>query len=332
MEKKEKVVAFVAGCSGGHITPAITLAQTQYRKYKSIFFTRNHPLDKSILEKKESSTIFLSLINIPRKNLLLYPKFLVQFFIAFAISFKTLLQHRPTSIISTGSYIALPVCFAGWLLRIPIELYEVNVEPGQAIKLLSYVASKINICFTATQKFFPGAVCKLTEYPVRFTNKDKKLKKNYSKHKFDPARKTLFVVGGSQGSVFLNDLTKQLILANAAIKTQWQVIHQTGNDNSINWKEWYKELGIPAITFSYYSDIADYYNIADLIITRAGAGTLAEISFFEKPCIIIPLSTNTTQHQKLNALALVQEKPKQFYICEQGKKTAAKVSQLLSVY
>ncbi|OGB97593.1 hypothetical protein A3F06_03615 [candidate division TM6 bacterium RIFCSPHIGHO2_12_FULL_36_22] len=332
MDKKEKVIAFVAGCSGGHITPAITLAQTQFSHYKSIFFTRNHPLDRSILAKQKSHTIFLSLINIPRRKLFLYPKFLIQFGIAFVISLKILLQQRPVTIISTGSYIALPVCFAGWLLRIPIELYEVNVEPGQAIKLLSYIATKINICFVTTQTFFPGKVCTVTEYPIRFTQEDKNKEKDYSRHQFDPARKTLFVVGGSQGSIFLNNLTKQLILTNTTLKTQWQVIHQTGTDNSTDWDRWYKKLGIPAITFSYYSDIADYYNLADLIITRAGAGTLAEISFFEKPCIIIPLSTNTTQHQKLNALALAKEKPKQFYICEQGKKTADMVSQLLSVY
>ena len=333
MEQKEKTIALVAGCSGGHIIPALTIANNDYSKYKKVFFAKNHQLDKDILAKATlEHTVFLSLINVPYKHILLIPKFLFQFGIAFITSFITLFKARPTKIISTGSYIALPVCLAGKMLQIPIELYELNVEPGLAIKLLSRIATKVHVCFASTQKLFHQVQCTQTNYPVRFRPADKVINKQpvYKKNQFDPARKTLFILGGSQGSQFLNGLIKQIIEINPVIKTEWQVIHQTGNDTSTDWNSFYSSLKIPAITFSYTNDIADYYALSDLIITRAGAGTLAEIAFFEKSCIVIPLTTATTHHQKLNASALAKAHPNLFHVLEQDNKMVMKISQQLS--
>jgi UDP-N-acetylglucosamine--N-acetylmuramyl-(pentapeptide) pyrophosphoryl-undecaprenol N-acetylglucosamine transferase len=157
VEKKKKIV-LAAGCSGGHITPALTIA-AQYPDCDAIFFAKDNRLDKDILQAATvHKRIFLSLINVPRKNLAQFPKFFFQFGVAFITSLNTLYRHKPIKIISTGSYIALPVCMAGWLLRIPIELYELNVEPGQAIRWLSKIATTIYVCFVATQKVLPNAI------------------------------------------------------------------------------------------------------------------------------------------------------------------------------
>ena len=97
-----------------------------------------------------------------------------------------------------------------------------------------------------------------------------------------------------------------------------QIIHQTGSIDNTDWKQLYASKNITAHVFSYHPDLALMYSAADLIICRAGAGTLFEIKFFGKPCIIIPLMTNTTTHQVDNACAMVEEYPEQFYMLAQS--------------
>ena len=92
-----------------------------------------------------------------------------------------------------------------------------------------------------------------------------------------------------------------------------QIIHQTGSTDTTDWKNFYESAGVTAHIFSYYPHLALMYSAADLIICSAGAGTLFEIKFFNKQCIIIPLSTSTTDHQLYNARAMADEYPELFH-------------------
>ena len=98
-----------------------------------------------------------------------------------------------------------------------------------------------------------------------------------------------------------------------------QVIHQTGGSVSQEYQQLYEELQIPALAFGYHEQLQDFYNMADIIISRAGAGSLFEIKFFNKPCICIPHETANTNHQIQNVLALQQEYPEQFLIINQSR-------------
>ena len=134
---------------------------------------------------------------------------------------------------------------AGWLLRIPIELYELNVIPGKAILTLAPLANKIFVTFEQSKKHFGkhSYKCEIVDYPLRFTEADKifdrkkiiekinNLQINRNKTiKFSPTNKTIFFMGGSQGSLFINNLAKQW--ANEKERQQdIQVIHQTGVAN-----------------------------------------------------------------------------------------------------
>lgn len=317
MENK-KTVVIATGCSGGHITPALTLAQDLYPDHNVIFFAKNQQLDRDILKKSDiSEGIFLNLINIPRKKFWLLPLFLIQFIRSIIVSYTTLKHSRPQRVISTGSYIALPVVITAWWLKIPVDLYELNVTPGQAILWLKSLATKIYCCFESTTELFSGCDTHLIPYPIRFKAADVIKSKNelYEKNYFDPARKTIFIFGGSQGSAFLNKFIKNIVSKGKNLN--FQVIHQVGNHSTYDWKSFYIKHGIPAVTFAYSNQIKEYYNLADLIITRAGAGALAEISFFKKKCIVIPLETKATNHQKDNALAYAEATPDLFSVIAQ---------------
>jgi UDP-N-acetylglucosamine--N-acetylmuramyl-(pentapeptide) pyrophosphoryl-undecaprenol N-acetylglucosamine transferase len=329
MERK-KNIAYVAGCSGGHITPALTLARQQ--NTPTVFFTRNHPIDKNMFPKNHncSAIIYLPLATTPRKKIVSIILFLQQFIRSFFISIHQLHAHNIGSIVTTGSYIALPVCLAGWFLRIPITLYEFNVESGKAIRALAPLATTINICFPQTAYDLSHKKCILSSYPIRMTEKDK----NYNpsdiiKHLgFDNNRKTLFILGGSQGSDFLNDTIIEVFTRHPELTASWQIIHQTGSEHATIQQK-YSDLSLPSHVFSYEQHLAPYFCTASIIISRAGAGSLAEILFFNKKAIIVPHKNKTTNHQEQNARALAHQNPQSLLIINQDQNATEHIAREL---
>lgn len=313
---KHHRICFVAGRSGGHILPCITLAQqaiNRHPDYEVVFFSTDAPLDKQLLSGNPIIHTYFSLTLSPFniKKIYNYPVFIWYMLVALYTSYRHLRQLKPETVITTGGYVAIPVCFAAKLLGIPIELYELNVVPGKTIKILAPMAHKIWVCFENSMRFLPAKKCTLTNYPIKFIDKTKIMSKTEALNaiQFSSDRKTLLVLGGSQGSVFINNLIRYWLEQNKEIYTQLQVIHQTGSSDSTDWHSLYTQCGIPAIVFSYSNDIGTYYAASDLVICRSGAGTLAEIMFFDKRCITIPLEVKTTMHQVDNALAAARKCP-----------------------
>jgi UDP-N-acetylglucosamine--N-acetylmuramyl-(pentapeptide) pyrophosphoryl-undecaprenol N-acetylglucosamine transferase len=318
----KEIICTVAGGSGGHITPALVISDKWKKEghNRSVLFVGNSgKLDKKILKPEKIEIFFwLRLINFPGKKIWLFPVFLTQFFIAFFKSLKILKKEKPCKIISTGGLIAIPTCLAGFLLKIPIELYELNAKPGKAVKLLSFFAKDIFIIFEKTKFFFVGA--KLYKYPIRFCEQDKKYdKKNLIKKivsHFKSDRKTLFVLGGSQGSIFLNKTIKKWI-ENSNSKDNIQIIHQIGFIDKTNWKKFYEKYKIPAHIFLYNKEIKDFYLISDLVLCRGGAGTLFELEFFEKKALVVPIKNCAGNHQTENAIEMSKIHPNLFTVCDQ---------------
>ena len=321
-----KNLAIIASGSGGHILPALVLAKDWKKNHFGedvFFFGRKKKLDQKILEDSDflSEKVFFDFINFPGKKVWLYPKFLFQFLSVFITSFFYLKKYRINRIISTGGYIAIPFCLAGKVLGCQIDLFELNVEPGKAIKLMSFFADKIFITFDKSREFF-GRVskkCFLSSYPLRFTVSDKQKDKKglIEFFGFNEKKKTIFLLGGSQGSLFLDNTFKDWINDNNNVWENIQVIHQTGIDNVERYKKFYAEKNISAFVFSYINNIKDFYILADLVLSRAGAGALFELEFFAKKCLIIPLETRTTLHQVFNAQEMVKRYPDLFDVLNQ---------------
>jgi UDP-N-acetylglucosamine--N-acetylmuramyl-(pentapeptide) pyrophosphoryl-undecaprenol N-acetylglucosamine transferase len=211
------------------------------------------------------------------------------------------------------------VCSVAWLLGIPFELYELNVVPGEAVKFLSKKAAVVHVCFAATKKYFGASVrYQVTPYPLRYTQQDSVSRQvACDALGIDEHKKIICVLGGSQGSRFINELMQQYVLQSAD-KDAFFIIHQTGVADVSTVQEAYQKQGVEALVFAYRNDIHLCYAAADVIVARAGAGTLFEILFFQKPSIIIPLETVTTAHQRDNALTMQVEHPQFFSVLLQG--------------
>ena len=308
---KKHILCFVAGKSGGHIIPCLTMAEhykKQHPQAQIIFFSTNTPLDTKLLAQHP-----LLAKQIPFK--LNHIWHLAR---AFFTSIYYLHKLKPQKVISTGGLVSVPVCIAAKLLRIPIELHELNAVPGRATKFLAPLAQSIFVCFKKAQEFFPQKKCSIASYPIRYTHKQSvSPQAARTKLKLGPHRKTIFILGGSQGSVFINNVIKQILEDNDSMRNIIQVIHQTGSHDKTNWADLYQHYNIPAHVFPYANNLADCYTAADLIICRAGAGTLFEALFFNKPCIAIPLETKSTAHQLDNARTMTIEQPELFCVLRQ---------------
>jgi len=335
----KKTLFVVAGGSGGHILPAIQLAKqwlTNNPDGHIVFFTGSSELEKKIFKNHPHITkiVPFSLPKFSRAQWWKIPWLLTRLAYIFCTTVAYTLRYWPERVIGTGGLLAVPVCIASRGLRRRVEIYNLDVLPGKAVKALFSIAHTIFIIFPQTQllcrwhkrNFF--GKCQQTNYPLRFNDPDRNidlaavknrintaLQQQNSQHPFDTTRKTIFVLGGSQGSVLLNNLIKQFVQQHQSLPIQ--IIHQTGAFEEQQWSEWYAANKMPAFTFNYDERVHEYYALADVIVCRAGAGTLFEIAFFQKPCIVIPLIAPTTSHQIYNARAMVEQHPSLFTILEQ---------------
>ncbi|HJZ22845.1 MAG TPA: UDP-N-acetylglucosamine--N-acetylmuramyl-(pentapeptide) pyrophosphoryl-undecaprenol N-acetylglucosamine transferase [Candidatus Babeliales bacterium] len=323
--KKNKTICYVAGKSGGHIIPCLTHAAREKREHRAdkiLFFTTNSKLDKDILSSNSIIDMHVALPyeNFPGKKIWRYPYFFYTVIASIIQSLIVLIRERPIAVISMGGLVSIPVCFAARILRIDVILYELNVKPGKAIMQLAPWAKEVYIMFQETKKYFPTINCTKVSYPVRYSESVLLIKKEEAQKRLGLSKDyiTILVLGGSQGSLFLNNLIKRLYDFDKNIFSKVQVILQAGGSDNFDWSAWYVQNNIPATIFAFKDDLSDCYVAADMIICRSGAGTLAETLFFKKPCITIPLQTAATEHQILNAHAYAKEYPHLFSVCQQA--------------
>lgn len=222
-------------------------------------------------------------------------------------SLVLVLRRRPHVLFLTGGWVGFPVALACWLARRPIVIYVPDIEPGLALRLLGrYFARVIAATLAGTAQFFPGKRVVETGYPLR---RDLiQATREAGQHEFglDPARPTLLVWGGSRGARGINTLVGQIVpdlLADGL-----QVIHISG---TLDWPQVEARHGAlaPAQQVSYKiypfrSDIGLAFAAADLVISRAGASTLAEYPQHSLPAILVPYPY-AWRYQKVNADYLV---------------------------
>lgn len=336
----KKYICAVAGKSGGHIIPAATLCQNflkDNQDFNVLFFSTNSKLDSEIISKYSFVNNHIKLeIDGISKNPIKLIKFNFNLIISFFKSFKILKKLKPIKVISTGGLVSIPVCLSAKLLRIPVEIYELNVIPGKATKFLSKFDVKIFTVFSNTCNYFNNKTgkdnCDLVNYPVRFVQeniipKDIAIKKINQDLKpdnhFDSNKKTIFIIGGSQGSVSINKIVKDFFKSNNESKNLYQVIHQTGQSQVEELEKFYQEHKITNLVFSFKNNLEYYYCASNIIISRAGAGSLFEILFFSqnlenKKAIIIPLENTADNHQVENAKAIAKDYPEIFVVKRQN--------------
>lgn len=218
-------------------------------------------------------------------------------------------KFKPDVVFSKGGFASVPPVIAAWILRVPIVTHESDIVPGLANRIIVRFASKILISFSATEKYFDKNKVVLTGNPIRSDITQGSCENALKFFKLSPDLPTVLIFGGSQGARKINEMVLE-ILPNLTEKCQ--VIHQCGDKNYEETKNKISKLNLKyPERYCVYSfikeEMKDAYAIADIVIGRAGANSLAEIVALNKPSILIPLSTSASNHQLKNAEFFVEK-------------------------
>lgn len=310
------ILAVAAG-SAGHILPTLHIASQHAHgsQQQVMLITGNNEVERKAIEKtKLAEVFFCPPVKVPDKNPLLYIVLMWRMFIIYFKTMYTCLFYKPSKVISTGGILSIPVFAAAKTTRTPTELWSLDAVPGKAVSLLERMADNHYICFPSAQDYLKKPA-EIKRYPVRFTPGDIIDKKTaLEKINFSKDKPTICILGGSQGSHSLNELLARYTAGNYTYSDKIQIIHQSGSADQEMLASHYKKLGRKSIVFSYTHEIPLYLSAADVILCRAGAGTLAEALFFNKKIITIPLKAHSTSHQYDNAQALSRLYPSQVQV------------------
>jgi UDP-N-acetylglucosamine--N-acetylmuramyl-(pentapeptide) pyrophosphoryl-undecaprenol N-acetylglucosamine transferase len=306
-------IVLTGGGTGGHIVPLITVAKKIKEKIGAsdeVEFLFIGPAGE--LEVEMFGGVGISIKRILVGKMRRY--FALQNFvdcvkvpIGFIQSLWHLLVFMPDAVFSKGGYASLSVVLAAWIYRIPIMIHESDSVPGMTNDILGKFATRVAVSYEEAEKDFPAAQVVLTGNPIREDIAMGDAEKARELFSLLESRKTIFVYGGSQGAQIINEKLLNIL---PKLLHKYQVIHQTGRNNFEATVHRAGEFGIKAGHDGYHpvafigAELKDILAVADLVITRAGANTLAEIAANGKPTIVVPLENSANNHQKKNAYAI----------------------------
>jgi UDP-N-acetylglucosamine--N-acetylmuramyl-(pentapeptide) pyrophosphoryl-undecaprenol N-acetylglucosamine transferase len=303
-----KTILIASGGTGGHLYPTIAIADVIKRERPDIEVVFIGTRDR--IESREVPRAGYPFepidIQAPRKtmrSLLSFPLVLRK---AVSDSLRVIRKRKPSVMLGGGAYLSLPVGIAARLHGVPIGLLEINSIGGKANKFLSRMAERLFLAYPESKKDFPRMPTSrvtISGTPVREDLGQTLESKQEARQFFGlvPEQKTLFVFGGSLGARAINDAMKSLVakFAEAHVNVLWQV--GKGNDAEAL-QESFKHLsGITIREYVYEMEKA--YGAADLVVSRAGASSLAELARLGKPVILVPYPFAAENHQEENARA-----------------------------
>lgn len=301
------------GGTGGHIFPAISIANAIKERWADAEILFVGAEDRMEMERVPAAgykIIGLPVAGFDRKNLLKNVPVAVKLLKSLRKAKNIINSFKPDIAVGVGGYASGPTLRAASAKGIPTVLQEQNSYAGVTNKMLAQKASKICVAYESMERFFPKEKIVLTGNPTRqdlvVSKENRKL--GYEFFNLDPTRKTILMVGGSLGARTLND-SIVAALPVLAKRDDVQVIWQCG-------KYYFKEMTdlqsqgkIPAnVHLLDFVSRMDYaYSVADLLISRAGAGSISEFCLLGKPVILVPSPNVAEDHQTQNALALVKK-------------------------
>lgn len=298
----KKRVVIAGGGTGGHLYPGIALARSLMRQDMDIeisFVGTQKGLEAKVLPREgfDLKTI-LSAGLLGKKNIAQW----VSWFklpISAAQSMCFLIRKRPGLVVGVGGYASGPLVLSAWILRIPILIHEQNSIPGVTNKWLGKIADKIAVSFKDSTEAFPKGKVEVTGNMIR--EEFCKPKEGFPKME-GPFR--VLVLGGSQGAHSINMAMVEALQSLSEKKGNLHIIHQTGEADFEMVNKQYKESGFSCDVRPFIDDIADQYRKTSLVICRAGATTLAEVTACGKMSILVPFPHATHNHQEKNARVL----------------------------
>lgn len=299
------------GGTGGHIFPAVSIANAikELRPEAKILFVG--ALGRMEMQRVPAAGYEIKGLPIQgfdRKNLLKNVKVLFKIWKSQRMAKKIIKDFRPQVAVGVGGYASGPLLNQAAAMGIPCLIQEQNSYAGVTNKLLAKKAAKICVAYEGMERFFPAGKILLTGNPVRQQLLETTITREDAVRSFgfDPSLKTVLIVGGSLGARTINDSVMQNM--SLIRHSNVQFIWQTGKYYHAEIMEQLRGQQIPNLTVTdFISDMGAAYKAADLVVSRAGAGSISEFSLLGMPVILVPSPNVAEDHQTKNALALANK-------------------------
>ena len=297
-------VVIACGGTGGHLFPGLAVAETlRKRGHQVLIFISEKEIDALAVRDHRELFRFEKLpsVGMPR----IFSPAMVGFVQGFGASLAQCRRYyrefRPHAVLGMGGFTSTGPMLAGCLAQIPTFIHESNAIPGKANRLNARLARVVLLGFEDCARYFPRRRCEVTGTPIR-ADLTETLSKADARRAFgfpaDSARKTLLVMGGSQGAHGIN---QAILHALPEWRAAFQIIHLTGRDDEEKVSTAYRQAGIPAYVAAFHHRMQEAYAAADFAVSRSGAASLSELAYFGVPSLLIPYPFAAEDHQTFNA-------------------------------
>jgi UDP-N-acetylglucosamine--N-acetylmuramyl-(pentapeptide) pyrophosphoryl-undecaprenol N-acetylglucosamine transferase len=297
-------MAVAGGGTGGHLFPGIAIAQAFKARHPDnsvLFVNAGRPLETRVLADLGWSQRSICIEGIKGRGRWAQFKAALKVPGAIWSAYRILKVFQADVVLSVGGYSAGPVAVAAVLSGTTTVLHEQNQLPGVTNRILGRLVHRIYLSFEQSRPFFDAAKIRVCGNPVR----DEILSLADRPGDTPPEKIfTVLIVGGSQGAHAINEAVADALHEFKDME-DIQFVHQTGPEDEARIRAAYSQFGIPAQVSSFFSDMAEQYQQADMLICRSGATTVAEITVLGKAAVFVPFPFAADDHQTKNAQALV---------------------------
>lgn len=299
------------GGTGGHIFPAIAIANALKTKFPNVDILFVGAEGKMEMEKVPAAgykIIGLPIMGLQRRLTLENLKFPFMLLKSMRMAKRILNEFQPNVVVGVGGYASGPLLKAATKMKIPALIQEQNSYPGITNKMLAGKVQKICVAYQGMEKFFPKDKIVLTGNPVRqdIKNLEAKRERAIEHFELDKNKKTILVIGGSLGAKTINESIDAGL--EKIVDKNMQLLWQTGKwyaGKAAKAVEPFQDKHIKTMPFIAKMDYA--YAVADLVISRAGASSISELCIAAKATVFVPSPNVAEDHQTKNAMALVNQ-------------------------
>lgn len=313
----EKKIVIAGGGTGGHIYPAIGIAQALQRLDASIdiaFIGGLDKLESTLVPQHGFRFLPISVAGFPRRFTLEWLPTIWKVFHGLIQSLRYMKALKPDVVIGTGGYVSGPVLLAGLLCKIPIAIQEQNASVGLTNGILARWADVAYLAMESigeNNSFRRTTRIEITGNPIRpAIAAFPRCEETYRKFGLHPERKTIFVMGGSQGAHAINEAIVDALPHFSEYADQIQIVHQTGAMEVEKVQNAYHRILSSEFLYCvkpFFDTVEEIYSIADVMVCRAGGMTIAEVTACGIPAIFIPLPSQTGNNQVLNAHTVAEK-------------------------
>lgn len=297
-------VIIAGGGTGGHVFPALAIAEEFVRrntKTNVLFVGTKRGLEGRILRETEFKLRLIDIKGIRRKGLTGTVIGISKIPGSMLRSREIIRGFCPNIVVGVGGYASGPLVLMAYLMGIKTVIAEQNALPGITNRILGRFVNRVFLAFPENRGWFSPEKVRVTGNPVRwsFIDDERKVREK-------SARFTVLIFGGSQGASSINHAVIESLSYLKKIRERLKIIHQTGEKDLEEVSKSYRDHGINAEVLPFIHDMAEAYRTADLLICRAGATSIAEITAMGKAALFVPFPFAVGNHQVLNARMLVE--------------------------